>query len=140
MMDAAPFYADSNRLAFRGISDSLSLHHLEGSECCLIHVDNPLSATKGVYLNPSVRVGYNALAYEIVNPPPGVSWLGAFDIVSGSWENRIRRWFWGDWFTRSKVKRRIEKWRGEEEGKVERGSDCLIDETQVVSWNGWAHL
>jgi hypothetical protein len=62
MMDAAPFYVTENRLAFRGIPDSLSLHRLEGSECCLIHKDNPVTPTKGVFLNPNVRVGYNATA------------------------------------------------------------------------------
>jgi hypothetical protein len=65
-MDAEPFHG-SSPLRFRGIADGLAEMHLEGSECCLIHTDNPLSATKGVYLNPNVRVGYNIEAYEAVN-------------------------------------------------------------------------
>ncbi|EGS21769.1 uncharacterized protein CTHT_0036360 [Thermochaetoides thermophila DSM 1495] len=56
-------------LKFRGIDDSLAVYHLEGSECCLIHADNPASRTKGVFLNPAVRVGYNRKAYETVHPP-----------------------------------------------------------------------
>ncbi|BAE60536.1 unnamed protein product [Aspergillus oryzae RIB40] len=51
-MDAAPFYQHPP-LKFRGISDSLAKSHLEGSECCLIHADNPLSREKGVWLNPN---------------------------------------------------------------------------------------
>lgn len=54
-MDASAFY-DQN-LTFRGIPDDLASLHLEGSECCLIHADNPLSHSKGVFLNPNVRVG-----------------------------------------------------------------------------------
>ena len=88
-MDAAPFYSEAGTtsdllprpidntalgLPFRGIPDSLASHHLEGSECCLIHTDhftlNPNH--KGVYINPSVRVGYSTEAYNLVhlNAPP----------------------------------------------------------------------
>ncbi|KAH6670486.1 glycosyltransferase family 69 protein [Halenospora varia] len=55
-------------LKFRGVSDSLAQEHIEGSECCLIHADNPLRPSKGVYLNPNVRVSYNATTYVKVNP------------------------------------------------------------------------
>ena len=140
MMDAAPFYATQDRLAFRGISDSLSLHRLEGSECCLIHSDNPLSASKGVFLNPNARVGYNASAYETVNPPAGVPWLSLFDIIWGSWENRARRWLSSTWLSQSRTARKIVSWQAQGEARTETGKDCLIDEMQVVSWNGWAHI
>nr|OQO32281.1 hypothetical protein B0A51_00340 [Rachicladosporium sp. CCFEE 5018] len=140
LMDAAPFYTAVDRFAFRGISDDLSLHHVEGSECCLIHADNPLSQSRGVFLNPAVRVGYNASAYGIVNPPGSAPWLNVVDIVRGSWENRIRRWFWTDYFVRSKIAGRLQKWASDGRRRSEAGADCLIDETQVVSWNGWAHL
>jgi hypothetical protein len=140
MMDAAPFYVTENRLAFRGIPDSLSLHRLEGSECCLIHKDNPVTPTKGVFLNPNVRVGYNATAYGLVNPANGAPWLSAFAIIRGSWENRLRRWLSTDMFAKNKVAKRIAAWQSEGPGRTEAGSSCLIDEMQVVSWNGWAHI
>ncbi|KAL8996568.1 MAG: hypothetical protein Q9169_003963 [Polycauliona sp. 2 TL-2023] len=54
--DASPFQRQSNPLRFRGIPDSLAQYHLEGSECCLIHYDNPLSAENGVYINPEVHL------------------------------------------------------------------------------------
>ena len=63
-MDSKPFYESWRPLRFRGISDSLAELHLEGSECCLIHQDNPLTAKHGVWLNPNVRVGYNKEAYD----------------------------------------------------------------------------
>jgi hypothetical protein len=64
--DASPFY-NPDPLRFRGIPDSLALHHLEGSECCLIHADNPQSASKGLWLNPNVRIGYDANAYSTIH-------------------------------------------------------------------------
>ncbi|TVY52059.1 hypothetical protein LSUE1_G009978, partial [Lachnellula suecica] len=67
-MAAAPFYT-SPGLSFRAISDSLANEHLEGSECCLIHSDNDaLRSEKGVWMNPNVRVTYNATTYVKVNP------------------------------------------------------------------------
>ena len=66
-MDAAPFYAVPP-LRFRGVPDSLAKAHVEGSECCLIHEDNAaVRAAKGVWLNPNVRVAYNATSYSAVN-------------------------------------------------------------------------
>ncbi|KAI9877771.1 MAG: hypothetical protein M1830_000498 [Pleopsidium flavum] len=57
VFDATPFYGNSDALLFRGIPDSLAEYHLEASECCLIHADNPLTARRGVWLNSNVRVG-----------------------------------------------------------------------------------
>lgn len=37
----------------------MAAHHLEASECCLIHADNVLTKMKGVWINPNVRVGYD---------------------------------------------------------------------------------
>ena len=65
-MDASTFYAYD--LTFRGVPDSLVSQHVEGSECCLIHADNPLSRTKGVWVNPYVRVAYSGSTYESVHP------------------------------------------------------------------------
>ncbi|SPQ25522.1 32d47f56-b61b-4914-af33-11debf7c489f [Thermothielavioides terrestris] len=53
-------------LRFRGLPDSLAAAHLEASECCLIHADNPASRSRGVFLNPAVRVGYSRAAYDRV--------------------------------------------------------------------------
>ncbi|KAL8802964.1 MAG: hypothetical protein Q9182_003452 [Xanthomendoza sp. 2 TL-2023] len=61
--NARPFYHPTS-LLFRGLPDSLAQHHLEASECCLIHTDNPLTNTHGVWLNPRVKVGYTATAYQ----------------------------------------------------------------------------
>ncbi|KAF4929754.1 hypothetical protein CGCVW01_v001272 [Colletotrichum viniferum] len=76
-MPAAPFLASEasgRRLRFRAVADSLAEEkHLEGSECCLIHVDNPLTEHLGVWLNPRVRVGYDGDAYRWANPTEG-SW------------------------------------------------------------------
>ncbi|KAK2855668.1 hypothetical protein FQN49_004966, partial [Arthroderma sp. PD_2] len=52
VMDSSPFYQDPP-LKFRGISDGIAKMHLEGSECCLVHADNPLSKQMGVWLNPN---------------------------------------------------------------------------------------
>lgn len=135
-MPADPFVS-STKLRFRGIPDSLAMHHLEGSECCLIHADNPLSKTLGVYLNPRVRVGYNYPAYEKTHPSS--SWVSAWGIFRGLWTNRIRRWtvftFEG-WVVRSRVRR----WEKENIHNSEPGTFCLINEMQVLVDNGWAHV
>jgi hypothetical protein len=143
-MDATPFYKPpSQPLRFRGTPDSLASHHLEGSECCLIHADNPLSASKGVWLNPNVRVGYNSRAYNIVNPKGerANAWVGTASVLHGSWENRILRWFTTTFGERT-VRRRIEKWRagGAQGERVEVGAACLVNEMQVLVANGWAHV
>jgi hypothetical protein len=144
-MDANPFYrSTTNPLRFRGTPDSLASHHLEGSECCLIHADNPLSESKGVWLNPNVRVGYNSRAYGVVNPggERADAWVGTVSILHGSWENRILRWFTTTWFEGATVERRIEKWRAEGADSVreEAGAACLVNEMQVLVANGWAHV
>lgn len=142
-MNAAPFYAETNPLRFRGIPDSLATSHLEGSECCLIHTDNALSSSKGVWLNPNVRVGYNSHAYDLVNPRDGKAanaWVGTATVLHGSWENRVLRWLTTTWFEDSTVRRRVGKWRDEGGGREETGVACLINEMQVLVANGWAHV
>lgn len=136
-MDAAPFYTD--RLSFRGIPDSLAKEHLEGSECCLIHADNPLSRSKGVWLNPRVRVGYNSDAYDVVNPE-SAAWLSTLDIFRGAWKNRFLRWFTTPWFKNIIVKRRLSSWKKQDASHEEVGNFCLINEMQVLAYNGWAHV
>jgi hypothetical protein len=67
LMDATPFYNLDSPLKFRGISDGLVKTHVKGLECYLIHVDNLLTASKGVWLNPDVRVSYSGPAYKAVH-------------------------------------------------------------------------
>ena len=135
-MPAEPFVS-STKLRFRGVPDSLAEHHLEGSECCLIHADNPLSRTLGVYVNPRVRVGYNGPAYEATHPRG--AWVSPWQIFRGIWLNRLIRW------TRVKfegvvVRSRVGHWENEREGNREPGEFCLINEMQVLAHNGWAHV
>ena len=135
--ESSPFYRASP-LRFRGISDSLAIHHLEGSECCLIHADNPQSAVKGVWLNPNVRVGYDPNAYAAVHTME--PWPSLYDRLIGLWENRIRRWVTTVWFKEWVVRRRIKKWAKEDRNRREPGPHCLINEMQVLVYNGWAHV
>jgi Cryptococcal mannosyltransferase 1 len=137
-MDASPFYQDVKPLRFRGIQDSLAISHLEGSECCLIHADNPLTSERGLWLNPNVRVGYNPEAYAAVHKDD--SWLSASEIVYGLWKNRLKRWFTTSWFTQWVVQRRLASWLSKSRDNSEPGTYCLINEMQVLVWNGWAHL
>jgi hypothetical protein len=149
VFDAAPFHGKSP-LRFRGVSDSLAKKHVEGSECCLIHADNPLSTERGVWLNPNVRVGYNSAAYQIVNPGDSVLWVSAMSKVTGVWKNRWAR-LYGSVRRRSEhwvVKKRIQQWKAkikdpeviERDGEKSEAVNCLINEMQVVIENGWAHV
>ncbi|KAJ5145761.1 uncharacterized protein N7515_000325 [Penicillium bovifimosum] len=136
-MPASPFIG-SSPLRFRGIPDSLAEYHLEGSECCLIHADNPLSVQKGVYLNPLVRVGYNGPAYTAVHPM--TRWLSAWRILRGLWVNRLRRLGVTTWLKEQVVRRRVERWRGLSPGNTERGELCIINEMQILHRYGWIHV
>ncbi|CAG7964712.1 unnamed protein product [Penicillium salamii] len=135
-MPAKPFL-DHPPLRFRGIPDSLAQLHLEGSECCLIHVDNPLSE-KGVYLNPLVRVGYNGAAYAAVHPI--MSWLSAWRIVQGTWTNRVRRLGDTAWLKGEMIRRRIDRWAALDAKHQEDGQICIIDEMQILHRYGWIHV
>lgn len=146
-MPTTPFLSQSNPLRFRGIPDSLALHHLEGSECCLVHADNPFSTTHGVFLNPKVRVSYNRAAYEAVHPPATQNWVSSSPfsltkVVLSLWENRLRRWFSTPFFWKRAIRRRVERWQEESnaEHRSEPGEFCLVDEMQVLVSNGWAHV
>lgn len=136
VMPAEPFVS-STKLRFRGVPDSLAKYHLEGSECCLIHADNPLSRTLGVYLNPRVRVGYNPAAYDATHPAG--SWVSAWDIFVGIWKNRLKRWT-SVKFEGVVVRSRVGRWEREASGNQEPGVFCLINEMQVLAHNGWAHV
>ncbi|OQD88298.1 hypothetical protein PENANT_c004G06730 [Penicillium antarcticum] len=131
-MPAGPFLATSP-LRFRGIPDSLAEYHLEGSECCLIHADNPLSEEKGVYLNPRVRVGYTGQAYAAVKPIS--NWLTAKRILQGLWVNRVRRWSIAFWVKEEVVRRRVDSWKALDPKNDEPGQLCIIDEMQILHRN-----
>ena len=144
-MDAQPFY-DEPPLKFRGVPDSLALYHLEGSECCLIHADNPLSPSKGVWLNPNVRVGYNPTAYHVVNAFSNMSWPPFYMRLKGLWRNRFARITGAPRraLERLVVLWRLRNWRSartaETQERIEKGANCLINEMQVLVANGWKHL
>lgn len=161
LFDAAPFYSDplapphqhSNPLRFRAIPDSLADLHLEGSECCLVHADNPLShhPDKRVWLNPNVRVTYGTKAYDAVRGRHGEPYPGAIATVTGAWANRWLTW-------RGRLQQRLEagtvagrlrRWREEgvaagagagAEQRSEPGVACLVNEKQIMWFNGWRHL
>jgi hypothetical protein len=136
-MPVGPFISETP-LRFRGLPDSLAASHLEASECCLIHADNPLSASKGIFLNPNVKVGYNGSAYDAVHSPKSV--LSPFQIYRAVWENRLRRWlFTTTWWTEFVVQKTIMKWT-QETGGNEAGGFCTIDEMQVIYERGWKHV
>jgi len=160
-MKATPFYSEfrGQALRFRGVSDSLALEHIEGSECCLIHYDNPISKDLGVWINPAVRVGYChpglhkakfaydwdlfkrvcSWAYEGVHPGPGQSWVSYWRIMRGLWENRARRVITVRWLRNWKVEHRVRAWLARDEDHVEVGRSCLVDEMQVIEPHGWLH-
>ncbi|KAF5874474.1 putative polysaccharide export protein [Botrytis fragariae] len=153
VFDGEPWYPSSSislnskkefkGLRFRGVPDSLAEKHVEGSECCLIHADNPSREKKGIYVNPNVRVGYKREVYEMVNGKGG--WPGRWEAVRGVWGVRmgwVREWGSG-WVERGRVGRRVQKWTKEGEGKElreELGLECLINEMQVLYQSGWRHL
>lgn len=140
-MPASPFYESPNPLRFRGIPDTLATHHLEGSECCLIHTDNPLTPQKGVWLNPNVRVGYNEAAYKAVQRLPNRAWLSLSEISFGLWKNRIVRWTTSPIFKEWVVKKRVRTWENDASAhRRESALHCLINEMQVLISNGWAHV
>ena len=137
-MPAQPFVA-TPPLRFRGISDSLATSHLEASECCLIHADNPLIAeNKRTYVNPQVRVGYSGEAYDKVHGHGSI--LSSSQIFRALWENRLRRWVTTPRLKEWTVGRSIDKWRTESEEHKEVGEHCIVNEMQVVIENGWAHV
>ncbi|KAF7872407.1 hypothetical protein EAF04_003328 [Stromatinia cepivora] len=167
VFDAEPWYPSSSKeqginnsqshnfkgLKFRGVADSLAQKHVEGSECCLIHADNPLRESKGIYVNPNVRVAYRSDTYKKVNGRAG--WPGKWEAVSGVWGVRVgwmREWGSG-WVERGRVGRRVGSWvregrihgdgdghGGGDEEREEKGIECLINEMQVLYQSGWRHI
>jgi hypothetical protein len=135
-MPIEPFLA-SPPLRFRGIPDSLASSHVEASECCLIHADNPLSATKGVFLNPNVKVGYNGSSYDALHSLGAT--LSLFHIFRLIWWNRFMRLITTPLFKEQIVRTRLGKWIVETKS-WERGDFCLVNEMQVLVETGWKHM
>jgi hypothetical protein len=135
-MPITPFVS-KNPLRFRGLSDSLAASHLEASECCLIHADNPLSTSKPILLNPNVIVGYNGSAYEAMHSPE--AFMSPFYIFRATWENRLRRLFTLTWLKEWKVRQIIAMWM-DHSGETELGEFCTINEMQVIYERGWKHV
>ncbi|KAK4942672.1 hypothetical protein LTR10_017621 [Elasticomyces elasticus] len=143
-MDTAPFYEG---LRFRALPDSLASKHLEASECCLIHTDMTAMnlAGNGIYMNPSVRVGYTVNAYNLTHAGPEKTFVSSMQYVKGMWLNRIRR---NVLPTVPKVIKEIDtkiaRWKKEGgnslEKREETGQLCIIDEQHILIWNGWKHV
>lgn len=136
-MPAEPFIS-SQPLRFRGIPDSLASYHLEGSECCLIHMDNPISHQKQTYVNPHVLVGYSSEAY-IAAHPQGLL-LSPWQIFIALWENRIRRWATSQLLKKWRVQKHVKKWKTINADYKERDETCIINEMQVLVEGGWNHV
>ncbi|KAF4547889.1 Hypothetical protein D9617_34g040690 [Elsinoe fawcettii] len=135
----------SSALRFRGVSDPLSQLHLEASESCLIHADNPLSERNGVFLNPRVRVAYSADVYaKIHTGRHGGARVPLSARVKGRWKLRWYAWFGKGWERALERKiRKRSRGREEEVGEWDvrgKGRMCVVDEQQVLRWNGWAHV
>lgn len=137
VFDADPF-TGIDALSFRGIEDSLAQYHLEGSECCLVHADNLLTASKGVWMNPNVRVGYTPQAYESVHS--SIPWPSIGGAWTGLWRNRAGRFLSSEKWRRMAVDARLKQWGAAQQSRFEPGRHCLIDEMQVLVENGWAHV
>lgn len=160
VVDAAPYYDRlvpktsgsghqvSAGLRFRAIPDSLALHYVEASECCLIHADLIASghARKGIFVNPAVRTGYTTTAYQFTHQGPDKGFVSGWQYVTGVWRNRLRRWrrnVFGD-PKAVKLQRRIRQWQDEVaptgEKRYEVGDYCIANEMQILLWNGWKNV
>jgi hypothetical protein len=104
----------------------------------LIHADNPLSKTQGVFLNPLVRVGYNSTSYDTINSESSA--LSLYDVYKGIWHNRVLRWSTTSMFKEWVVSNRIRKWRRKHLMYDERAGFCLVNEMQVMFEKGWRHV
>ncbi|ORY02450.1 cryptococcal mannosyltransferase 1-domain-containing protein [Clohesyomyces aquaticus] len=131
-MPADPFLG-MKPLRFRGISNSLAEYHLEGSECCLIHADNPLSTTKGVFLNPIVKVGYDGTTYDEIHSKEAS--MSARKIYAAIWQNRIYRWVTTAHLNNWMIHKRVNSWK--KNGlDSEPGEFCLVNKMQAVMESG----
>ncbi|KAL8987443.1 MAG: hypothetical protein Q9177_003348 [Variospora cf. flavescens] len=142
--DAAPFQDPTRPLRFRGIPDSLAQLHVEASECCTIHFDNPLSTSRGVWINPAVRVGYSPAAYNAVSAVQGGDdksiWPTKSELRWGYWSSK---WVWwlrdpGRRLSVWKTRYRIHRWQRDHAQEKEPALSCGSDLAMVLTPNGWA--
>lgn len=131
--EAEPFQSTSNPLRFRSIPDSLAKFHVEASECCLVHYDNPISLTAGVWINPTVRVGYSSQAYAAVT---GREWPTTSELRWGKWKSK-RTWWIRDPIPSLKASFRIWLWRRKYPNISEPGFACVQDLAMVITTDGW---
>ncbi len=135
-------------LRFRAIPDSLAQYHLEESECCLIHVENTLTPSKGVWINPHVRVTYTLDSFYLVH---GHDWMTPSQQLAGIWQNRLARWsslprFLRRWAVTARMRRweaentAFRCWASSSTGPCVETSKCVINEMQVLREDGWAHV
>lgn len=144
ILDTAPFYEG---LRFRALPDSLASKHLEASECCLIHTDMAAmgATSKGIYLNPSVRVGYTINAYNLTHFGPDQNYVSGTQYLVGVWLNRIKRNFIARASkTMKETDRKVTQWKKDAANSLEKrdenGKMCIIDEQHILIWNGWKHV
>jgi hypothetical protein len=88
-------------------------------------------------MNPQVRVGYTGEAYDAVHPQKLL--LSSWQIYKALWENRLRRWTTTPRFKEWTVHKRVARWKRSSK-QEEAGGICLINEMQVITENGWAHV
>lgn len=137
VFDAAPFYTNSPP-KFRAVEDSLADFHVEAPETCLIHVDNA-PASKGVWMNPNVRVAHSVGTYARLQDNQFPDWVSA---VVGSWNNRIERWRAPAASAEldAKLRARVSEWvssgEGASEQRSEAGVQCLVDDMEVIKPRG----
>ena len=143
-LNALPFQNETNPLQFRAIASSLSLQdgYLEGSEACLIHADMQryFPAHHKTFLNPLVRVSYTPSAFEsqnsilqmflerIIGPLVAI----AYDVRDWCLRSRIQGYF-------AARREKVREWE-RATGKEEVGDYCLIDQMQLLTPWGWAHV
>lgn len=132
--DATPFQDFRQPLRFRAINDSLAKYYVEASECCLIQYDNSLSASKGVWMNPNVRVGYGVKRYAAAHPPSG--WPSTAETTMGRLSDQWTRWTQSNRQRRKEIEHRYEEWAQESLWNDEIALDCLVDKMMVVSEKG----
>ncbi|KAI9036536.1 glycosyltransferase family 69 protein [Aspergillus affinis] len=132
-MPAHPFM-DDPPLQFRGVPDQLAAARFEGSERCLLHADNPLSATRGLYVNPHVRVAYGGATYAAVQPVQ--SWLSFWHVLGSLWESRLRRSVPIPSPTEWRICRRLARWESRSTLNREPGRFCLLDHSQEFLLSG----
>jgi Cryptococcal mannosyltransferase 1 len=136
--DAAPFQDLRNPLRFRAVNDSLAEYYLEASECCLIHYDNPLSAFRGVWMNPKVRVGYDDMRYDAVHQPSG--WPSMAATILGHLSDLLT-WIVPLSRKRKVIDLRYEEWTQKSPLNTEAGADCLVHKLMIVSEKGkWSEV